>query len=233
MSRERPYGGQAGVVPTKSAGAADYPGDRNAPVRARWERCEPRPASRSSFAAGRRRAGARCRRGLSKWSRRRSHPNRAHAVSRPRRRGAPDERCIYFGVRFNESSPNHFYPAYLGALQVGALHDGCYTNLLAGKLILRFQGKAELPLKNGAGYWTCSVSLADRVPTFATVPAQEPDSCSSPATYLQQNRAAGSRGYAGGEAEKLQLRKLRPRSGLSSVDVTSSNEASGSSTVRR
>ncbi len=32
--------------------------DRSAPVRARWESCEPRPASRSSFEAGRRRAGA-------------------------------------------------------------------------------------------------------------------------------------------------------------------------------
>jgi hypothetical protein len=32
--------------------------DRSAPVRARWESCEPRPASRSSFEASRRRAGA-------------------------------------------------------------------------------------------------------------------------------------------------------------------------------
>ena len=92
--------------------------DRSAPVRARWESCEPRPASRSSFEAGRRRAGARCRcrRGPSKWSRRRSHPHRAPAVSRPHSRGARDERRIYFGVRFNESRLNHFYQAYLDAL---------------------------------------------------------------------------------------------------------------------
>jgi len=38
--------------------------DRSAPARARWESCEPRPASGSSCEAGRRRAGARRRDGL-------------------------------------------------------------------------------------------------------------------------------------------------------------------------
>lgn len=102
--------------------------DRSAPVRARWESCEPRPAP-----------GLRLRPAAEETpgadddgDRRNGHVvdhilYRAPAVSRPHRRGARDERRIYFGVRFNESRLNHFYQAYVTRSIVYGVVGPCKT----------------------------------------------------------------------------------------------------------